>query len=116
VCHHHSLLPIGEGNSSESGRCSYIFDSLSFPKGENIFIATSEQVQRPTMRHIEWVEDALAPGLNCLESEADFSSTTSSEVKNIRSCTSNTPYALIAWLRMKQRDSFTSISLVFIFC
>jgi hypothetical protein len=79
----------------------------------------SRQALDPTLPLIQWILEALFPGLKWLGCEANHSPPCNAKVRNSWSCTFNTPYVFIvrhlirkgyasmAWYLVKHRDNFT---------
>jgi len=63
-------------------------------RGTVTFVFKTLQDLWPTQPPIQWVVGALSPGVKLQGREADHSSQSSAEVKNVLSCTSTRPISL----------------------
>jgi hypothetical protein len=66
------------------------------PIGARIFSTASRPAQGPIRPPIQWVREALSPGVKRQRREADHSPSTSGEVKKMWIYTPTTPYAFMA--------------------
>jgi hypothetical protein len=94
-------------DSSAGIAASYLLDSRGIgdwflAATKYVFPTSSGPALGPTQPPIQWVPGALSPGR-----EADHSPPSSAEVKRIWIHTSTSPWVLMAWCLIKQRDNFT---------
>jgi len=72
-----------------------------------LFVIMSILALEPTHSSIQWVLEALSPGVEWPGHETYQSPPSSVKVKIVWSCTSTPPYAVMVWYLVKLRDSFT---------
>jgi hypothetical protein len=71
-----------------------------------IFSTASRTALELTQPPIQWVTEGLSPGIKRPGREADHSTPSSAEVKNVWSYTSTLQYIFMAWCLDKNRDNF----------
>jgi len=84
------------------------FDSR---QGQEFFLFTtmSRPALGPIQPPIQWAPQALSPGVKGPGCEADHSSPSNAEAKNVWRYTSILPCVLMVWHLVKHRNNFTSL-------
>jgi hypothetical protein len=82
---------------------------VQFLQGLGIFLFATVSILTPgpIQPPVQWVLEALSPGVKWLGHKADHSPSSSAEVKNVWSYTSTPPFVFMVWHLVKSRDNFT---------
>jgi len=86
-----------------------LMTGVQFPAGEEIFFLFGT-MSRLALQ-LTWLPVQCVPRVNQPGCEAEYSPPSSTEVKNMWSCTSTSPYVFIALCLMKHKDYFTFTTL-----